>query len=579
MRKQRRAGTEVERESLFSSRRSHLSLVLLVFYHSRCLSRLPLVHGADYSSTSVFAMGNKSSSLKKSRSKSTPKNKKFSTGRSPSSSNNMGRRSRSSAKNGDPDVVVLDATDDDSRSAPKASTSKGKAPAKKTPGPKSATRGRPKSRSVSAARERSPTPSSSRSESVSRESRPRAKKAVVGPASEKAKSKYVEPSSESEPDDTVEEQSESAAASNASLNSSVQETRPGPKSKKSLLLKNSSAETPEQVDSSKPGPKSAKKTNGETSSGRSLSLASVESVPLTKSVASSSLATPDLQSTPGPKSKKKRQAPQPPKASSGKIKTSALFGNATPGSSKASSKTKAKTNDIVGPLSSPVKKVEIPRDAEVEAILQRWYGMSDQNTRECFYLVKFKGYPTPEYDDNDAWKHTRDLPHALDKVEEFEEQQKIKDAEKKAKKQTWTYVDEDDLKATNVGDAVFGEIAEKAKRDALEGKGRSTRPKDHINLNENKMGRQIAKARRCGSVSSNSTSNAREEEVGGWDRGLSPDCIVGAMEHKGHVLYLMKWKTVEEADLVLSIDCLEKCPDLVIEFLERNMQETMIIRN
>ncbi|XP_030829163.1 chromobox protein homolog 1 [Strongylocentrotus purpuratus] len=147
------------------------------------------------------------------------------------------------------------------------------------------------------------------------------------------------------------------------------------------------------------------------------------------------------------------------------------------------------------------------------------------------YLLKWKGYG----DDESTWEPQDNL-ECPDLIEAYEKKIREKEA----------------LKRKSAQNVAAGDVAAKKRRK--EEAAATEKRKD--SSGPSKDGKQ---------------TKQDEKKYRGFDRGLDPERIIGATESNNELLFLMKWKNNNEADLVRAKEANHRCPQIVIQFYEERL--------
>ncbi|KAF6213154.1 hypothetical protein GE061_010869 [Apolygus lucorum] len=154
------------------------------------------------------------------------------------------------------------------------------------------------------------------------------------------------------------------------------------------------------------------------------------------------------------------------------------------------------------------------------------------------YLLKWKGYS----DNDNTWEPEENLD-CPDLIQAYEEARKAREAS--AKKSS----DKPEPKK---------EETKKPSSSATEAPAKRKSGVSEANGEEKKTSKKSKKAE-------------DDNKPRGFDRGLDPEKIVGATDARGDLMFLMKWKGTDEADLVPAKIANVKCPQIVIQFYEERL--------
>lgn len=179
------------------------------------------------------------------------------------------------------------------------------------------------------------------------------------------------------------------------------------------------------------------------------------------------------------------------------------------------------------------------------------------------YFLKWKGY---SHEDN-TWEPEDNLD-CPDLISAFEEARKKKEERKggpssRKRKASVSSEDTDKDKTEKPVKEEKKKENDKSKKVKKDDKDKKEKEKDKDKDTESKKDKD--------SDSKKSDKKKDEKKLEGFERNLEPERIIGASDTSGQLMFLMKWRGTDDADLVPASEANKKCPQIVIKFYEERL--------
>jgi len=182
----------------------------------------------------------------------------------------------------------------------------------------------------------------------------------------------------------------------------------------------------------------------------------------------------------------------------------------------------------------------------------------DKRTRnnKTEYFLKWNGYD----DVDNTWEPEENLDCEeliRDFEEKFKQRELMKEKEKKKKEP------ERGRKRTLSNSTVTSCASSDAGPSKERKKTSSPPPKKKADLTENNA--------KVDEDDDENMSEERENDGSDFEVTKEAEKIIGATDSSGQLMFLLKWKGIEEADLISAKDANEMCPQVVIKFYEERL--------
>ena len=228
-------------------------------------------------------------------------------------------------------------------------------------------------------------------------------------------------------------------------------------------------------------------------------------------------------------------------------------------------------------IDNQIDSIERPEEEEEEFVVEKILNkrVIDGNIE---YFLKWKGFS----DEDNTWERKDSLQcfHLMDQFEEEhkpidgKDSHKAIDKNKDQNKDISKELNKSGDKSQN-RDQTNDDCNQNKDRNCVKPEEESENAKESKNKQKRSNGSEAHKSRKRLKANEEDVKTTEEvkpeSEVKGFDRKLEAEKICGATDRNGILMFLIKWKGVNEADLVPASLANIKIPQTVIQFYERNL--------